>query len=67
MKFIAFLIIFIYSFLSIAAFTIGIADSNNFYEFSACRKKMTYIGHYSGLYYIAKLGCRAGKPMEEEE
>jgi len=66
MKCAALIIVFVYSCLSLIAFTLGLADSDNLYYFSACRKKPTYFGHYSGFDYMIRLGCKAGKPMEEE-
>lgn len=33
---------------------------------SICNKKITYIGHYTGLGYVVDLGCKLGKPMEDK-
>lgn len=65
LKFLIIMFSFFYLSISLIVFGIGFVQSGDPYQNSICNKKITYLGHYTGLGYIAKLGCRAGKPMDD--
>jgi len=66
LKFLITIFVFFYFAIGLSLFVVGSIQSGDPYHDTICNKKVTYLGHYTGFSYIAELGCKAGKPMEDK-
>lgn len=65
LKFLISMFVFFYFAIGLTLFVAGFIQSGDPYHDTLCNKKITYLEHYTGFGYIAKLGCKAGKPKDD--